>query len=127
MQQRGGSRWRLRKSTGWSLWRGRRCFTVWGIEPRLCSLLLDGLSEPLSESRPLRLSDPMGVELEYYMAKTLDQLIQKSNLALAWKRIQSNSSPNYKNYFRKLYANYAIGETTLLSDLHDRLKRGVYR
>jgi len=69
----------------------------------------------------------MGVELEYYMAKTLDQLIQKSNLALAWKRIQSNPSPNYKNYFRKLYANYAIGETTLLSDLHDRLKRGVYR
>src|ERR1700721_750106 len=61
------------------------------------------------------------------MAKTLDQLIQQSNLVLAWRRVQSNPSPNYKNYFRKLYANYAIGETALLSDLHDRLKRGVYK
>jgi retron-type reverse transcriptase len=57
----------------------------------------------------------------------LDRLIRLDNLRRAWRWVQSNPSPTYKNYFRSLYANYATAEGELLAGLHDRLKRGVYR
>ena len=59
--------------------------------------------------------------------KCLDQFLNLDNLRRAWRWIQSNPAPSYKNYFRSLYANYATAEGELLAGLHDRLKRGVFQ
>ncbi len=58
---------------------------------------------------------------------TLDQFIRPDNLRRAWRWVQSNPSPSYKNYFRDQYSKYATAEEALLVGLHDRLRRGVYR
>jgi hypothetical protein len=58
---------------------------------------------------------------------TLDRFVHLENFRRAWRWVQSNPLPSYKNYFRELYRNYATAEEALLDGLHDRLKRGVYR
>jgi hypothetical protein len=60
------------------------------------------------------------------MPTTLDRVFHPENLQRAWRCIQSNPLPTYKNFFRGLYGNYAIAENELLADLLDRLKRGIY-
>lgn len=56
----------------------------------------------------------------------LDQLRQADNLRRAWRWLRSNPDSTYKSYFRSLYQRYAIAEDSLLDDLADRLKRGIY-
>src|SRR4051794_20036167 len=62
-----------------------------------------------------------------WSVKTIDRLVHLDNLRRAWRWLQSNPSPSYKNYFRSLYANYATAENDLLTGLQDRLKRGIYQ
>jgi hypothetical protein len=57
----------------------------------------------------------------------LDQLRAKENLQRAWRWVRSNSDASYKSYFRHLYGNFAVADDSLLADLADRLKRGVYQ
>ena len=56
----------------------------------------------------------------------LDQLRHIDNLRSAWRWLRSNADASYKSYFRSLYQRFAIAEETLLDDLADRLKRGIY-
>lgn len=56
----------------------------------------------------------------------LDQLRHPDNLRRAWRWLRSNPDAAYKSYFRSLYQRYAIAEDTLIDDLADRLKRGIY-
>jgi retron-type reverse transcriptase len=56
----------------------------------------------------------------------LDQLRHPDNLRSAWRWLLSNPDATYKSYFRGLYQRYAIAEDTLLQDLADRLRRGIY-
>jgi hypothetical protein len=56
----------------------------------------------------------------------LDQLRQPDNLHRAWRWLRSNPDPAYKSYFRSLYQRFAIAEETLLNDLADRLRRGIF-
>jgi hypothetical protein len=58
---------------------------------------------------------------------TLDRFVRLDNLRRAWRWVQSNPLPSYKNYFRTLYSNYAIAEEQLLSGLFDRLKTGIFK
>jgi hypothetical protein len=57
----------------------------------------------------------------------LERLRAIENLQRAWRWICSNPDTTYKFYFRNLYRNYAVAADALLSDLADRLKRGVYQ
>jgi len=56
----------------------------------------------------------------------LDQLRHPDNLRRAWRWLRSNPDAAYKSYFRSLYQRFAIAEDSLLDDLADRLKRGIY-
>ena len=56
----------------------------------------------------------------------LDQLRHPDNLRRAWRWIRSNPDAAYKSYFRSLYQRFAIAEESLIDDLADRLKRGIY-
>src|SRR5437764_12828338 len=58
--------------------------------------------------------------------KALEQFCRPGNLRRAWRRVQSNRAPGYKNYFRTRYSNFAVAEDRLLSGLLDRLRRGDY-
>ncbi|MBS1770565.1 MAG: hypothetical protein JSS77_12945 [Acidobacteria bacterium] len=49
------------------------------------------------------------------------------NLQRAWRWIRSNPDAGYKTYFREHYAAYATAQDPLLSDLSDRLRRGLYQ
>jgi len=40
--------------------------------------------------------------------------------------VRSNPDANFKSYFRPLYQHFATAEDALLSDLSDRLRRGIY-
>lgn len=56
----------------------------------------------------------------------LDQLRNIDNLRRAWRWIQSNADASYKSYFRSLYQHYSVAEESLLADLSNRLRRGIY-
>lgn len=56
----------------------------------------------------------------------LDQLRNIDNLRRAWRWIQSNADASYKSYFRSLYQHYSVAEEALLTNLSDRLRRGIY-
>jgi hypothetical protein len=56
----------------------------------------------------------------------LDRLRQTDNLKRAWRWIQSNPDAAYKSYFRLQYQQFAVAEDALITDLADRLRRGIY-
>ncbi len=56
----------------------------------------------------------------------LGELRQRDNLHRAWRWIRSNPDAAYKSYFRPLYEQFAIAETSLIDDLADRLRRNIY-
>lgn len=51
---------------------------------------------------------------------------QNTNISRAWRWIRSNPDRMFKNYFRDLYAVYAVADEKLLRHLADRLRRGIY-
>lgn len=57
----------------------------------------------------------------------LNELRSIENLQRAWRWVQSNPDANFKSYFRELYQNYAVAEGALLTNLSDRLRRGIYK
>jgi hypothetical protein len=56
----------------------------------------------------------------------LVRLRHVDNLRRAWRWLRSNPDAIYKSYFRSFYQRYATAEESLLDDLADRLKRGIY-
>jgi hypothetical protein len=56
----------------------------------------------------------------------LDHLRHPDNLRRAWRWLRSNADATYKSYFRSIYQRFAIVEESLLNDLGNRLKRGIY-
>lgn len=58
--------------------------------------------------------------------RTLELVYRPENLARAWGFVRSNPDAAYKNFFRSLYSNYSVADTARLSDLRNRLTRGVY-
>lgn len=56
----------------------------------------------------------------------LNRAWQIENLRRAWRWIRSNPDRTYKGYFRQLYAAYATADEALLSNLRNRLMRGVF-
>lgn len=56
----------------------------------------------------------------------LSRAWQIENLTRAWKWIRSNPDRIYKSYFRELYSAYATTDEELLSNLRNRLIRGVF-
>ncbi len=57
---------------------------------------------------------------------TLDQAFSQGNVRRAWRWICSNPNAQWKSYFRRLYRQFAIADESLLTDLADRLRRGLY-
>jgi retron-type reverse transcriptase len=53
-----------------------------------------------------------------------ESLIFKNNLELAWRRINTGTSPAYKRYFRQIYLAYEFGLEENLKHLHLSLKGG---
>jgi hypothetical protein len=53
-----------------------------------------------------------------------ESLISKNNLELAWRRINTGTSPAYKRYFRQIYLAYEFGLEENLKHLHLSLKGG---
>lgn len=51
---------------------------------------------------------------------------QIENLRCAWRWLRSNADRTYKGYFRQLYSVYAAADEALLSNLRNRLTRGVF-
>lgn len=51
---------------------------------------------------------------------------QIENLRRAWRWLRSNPDRSYKGYFRQLYSVYAAADEALLSNLRNRLTRGVF-
>ncbi len=49
------------------------------------------------------------------------------NLRRAWRWIRSNPDAAYKSYFRESYGIYSVDDESMLAQLRDRLRRGVYR
>lgn len=54
------------------------------------------------------------------------ELISRTNLELAWRRITTGKNQQYKRFFREIYYGYETGLDANLRDLHQRLKGGSY-
>jgi retron-type reverse transcriptase len=54
-------------------------------------------------------------------------LISKSNLNVAWRRITTANNVRYKNYFRHILEAYELSYKENLEDLFQRLKNNVYK
>jgi hypothetical protein len=54
-------------------------------------------------------------------------LISRTNLELAWRRITTGINHQHKKYFRGLYYAYETALDVNLRDLHTRLRGGSYR
>ncbi|HEX8817141.1 MAG TPA: RNA-directed DNA polymerase [Terriglobales bacterium] len=50
----------------------------------------------------------------------------RRNLERAWRWIRSNADPNYKRYCGEQYSRFAIADDLIITDLRDRLRRGIY-
>ena len=57
---------------------------------------------------------------------TFDDLVTFQNIQPAWRWVRSNPDAAYESYFRDSYTHYAVADESLLRDLQDRLRRGVY-
>jgi len=53
-----------------------------------------------------------------------ESLISRNNLELAWRRINTGTSPAYKRYFRQVYLAYEFGLDDNLKLLHTSLRGG---
>ncbi|MBN2290363.1 MAG: hypothetical protein JXQ83_13595, partial [Candidatus Glassbacteria bacterium] len=54
------------------------------------------------------------------------KIIRLKNLELAWRRLNTGSNLQYKQFFRPLYFAYEAGLASNLKDLHKKLKRNVW-
>jgi hypothetical protein len=56
----------------------------------------------------------------------LRDLYSLDNVKRAWRWVLSNPDRSYKNHFRDAYAAYSTAELPLLSDLSNRIRRGIF-
>ncbi len=57
---------------------------------------------------------------------SLNSLITKNNLHLAWRRIVASKDARYKNFFRSLLEAYELSLDENIRDLRQRIKNNVY-